>query len=212
MNEQSPTLTLRYMRSADIPEVVAIDRASFDPPWPPRSYQFEINESTISFMVVLQRDALAQANGIKRLLGNLRGQEDTLEWQSSVVGYGGLWKIQQEAHISTIASHPDYRGAGYGEILLAGMIRQAIRLRASYVVLEVRLSNRVAQRLYRKYGFKVTGVKEQYYRNNGEDAYDMRLDLTPESIAAVNARYDALCEQHHFTDKYAAIPHPRGIE
>lgn len=204
---------MRYMRSSDIAQVVTIDNASFDPPWPPRSYQFEVNESNVSYMVVLETHVLNDVGGFKRLINNLRGQNADQEWQTLIVGYGGLWKIQDEAHISTIATHPDHRGKGYGEIVLAGMIRQSIRLKAHYVVLEVRVSNKVAQTLYHKYGFKVTGVKEGYYRNNHEDAYDMRLDISnPQVNQHVMALYEQAQAKYGFDDQYGVMTHPRAIE
>ena len=46
------------------------------------------------------------------------------------------------------------------------------------MTLEVRVSNRGAQSLYDKYGFKRAGVRKRYYLDNNEDAYIM----TTESI------------------------------
>src|SRR5215204_345025 len=145
-------LTLRHMQVADISQVVMIDELSFTAPWPERSYRFEINESNVSYMVVLEQPAQRPATGLRRwwntLLGNHSSEESCV-----IVGYGGLWKIAEEAHISTVATHPDYRGQKFGEIMLAGMLRRAIALNAAYVVLEVRVTNEVAQNLYHKYGF-----------------------------------------------------------
>ena len=87
-----------------------------------------------------------------------------------VIGYGGCWLIAGEAHISTIAVHPAHRGKGLGELLLASMLKCAIRLGGEYSVLEVRESNATAQALYRKYEYMVIGRRRQYYRDNGEDA------------------------------------------
>lgn len=207
---QISTLTLRHMTTHDIADVIVIDRASFIPAWTARSYQFEITESHVSHMVVLERSTPQPVQGIKRLLYNLRGQEAAVEEQRSIVGYGGMWKIQEEAHISTIASHPQERGRGYGEVVLAGMIRRAILLEAGYIVLEVRVSNAIAQKLYRKYHFQVTGVRENYYRHNNEDAYEMRLDLTDSAtLLHLNALYEAVCARHGVRDQYASTPHPR---
>lgn len=196
------SLTLRYMRTADIGQVVAIDNVSFDPPWSARSYDYEINESLCSHMVVLEykETARAQPSRWRRWLGlGSAGSESGL-----IVGYGGLWQITDEAHISTIATHPGWRGRGYGEILLAGMVRRAYTLGAAYIVLEVRVSNYVAQSLYHKYEFVIIGVKERYYRNNNEDAYDMRLDLTDAGIRArFEARLAALRQRQPFDDQYS---------
>jgi ribosomal-protein-alanine N-acetyltransferase len=114
-----------------------------------------------------------------------------------------------EAHISTIAVHPDYRGNGWGEILLAGMVQRSITLHAGFVVLEVRVSNTSAQNLYRKYEFQTATVKPKYYRNNNEDAYDMRLDLSRPGIKERFAeRFAALHATHPFEDYYSTILPP----
>ncbi len=206
--KQQDTVRLRYMLQADIPAVVAIDNASFDPPWPPRSYRHEVNESNVSYMVVLERLTEEPVTGLKKLIQNLRGVGST-EKTRMIAGYGGLWKIGEEAHVSTIASHPEFRGRSYGEMLLSGMIRRAIALAADYVVLEVRVSNHVAQSLYHKYNFEIVGTKKEYYRHNREDAYEMRLDLTPDAITHFNTQYDALQSRHPFDDAYSDTPAPR---
>jgi ribosomal-protein-alanine N-acetyltransferase len=202
-------LMLRYMRVGDLSEVVAIDAASFHPPWPERSYRFEINESQVSHMVVLEKREQRQIIGFRRLFNALLGQQQDTEWSPLITGYGGLWKIAEEAHISTIASHPDYRGMGYGELLLVGMVIKAIELGAQYVVLEVRVSNTVAQNLYHKYGFVIEGTKEGYYHYDGEDAYDMRLNLTSATISSFELHYQHMLRDHSLLDHYSRTPHPR---
>lgn len=204
------TLILRYMQLSDISEVAYIDRLSFDPPWPPRSYAYEINESSHSHMVVLELRERKPLRGWRRLLQQWSVGRDETEEQRRIVGYGGLWKIADEAHISTIATHPDYRGRGYGEILLASMVRKSRLLEASYIVLEVRVSNTVAQKLYHKYEFEVFGTKPNYYRNDNEDAYDMRLMLdNPASNERCEQRYEAIIQRVPFRDYYSNTAHPR---
>lgn len=200
--------TLRYMTLHDVPQVAAIDRASFDLPWSERSYAYEVAESSYSFMAALEATSLRESRGWLRWLNAWNGHNRSLE--QAVVGFGGLWNVGDEAHISTIAVHPDWRGRQLGEILLAGMIRRSLELRASFVALEVRVSNTIAQNLYRKYEFQVVGVKERYYRNNDEDAYDMRLDLTDEAaIARFDERLAALQARQPFTDRYSTFNRPR---
>jgi [ribosomal protein S18]-alanine N-acetyltransferase len=201
------TLTLRYMRLSDIAHVVNIDRLAFDLPWSARSYAYEISESTYSHMVVLEYTLPRQVNGWRRWLQNLNGRHEV---ESHIVGYGGLWHILDEAHISTIATHPDWRGRGWGEILLAGMIKRALVLNAGYMVLEVRVSNSVAQNLYHKYGFEVVATKPNYYRNNNEDAYDMRLDLQNSHLRLRFAKqFDELKATHKFIDTYTEAQSPQ---
>lgn len=202
-------LRLRYMTPHDVPDVISIDSNSFNPPWPARSYLFEITESYISFMLVLEQLQPRPVGWLRRQINHLRGDKSDIALHSKVVGYGGLWVIQDEGHISTIASHPDYRGLGYGELLLLAMLRQSLRRGARYIVLEVRVSNSVAQALYRKYGFEVIATKENYYRSDNEDAYDMRVDVTPQLRAFIDARYEALQARSPFVDDYSATPHLR---
>ena len=128
------------------------------------------------------------------------------------VGAGGLWNIMDEAHISTIAAHPEFRGRGYGEIVLAGMIRRAMRLDAEYVVLEVRVSNYVAQSLYQKYGFQTVMTKPKYYHSDNEDAYEMRLNLDHRYYRTrFEERFARLIERHDLTDQYTAADPPRRL-
>ncbi|MAS37933.1 MAG: ribosomal-protein-alanine N-acetyltransferase [Anaerolineaceae bacterium] len=201
----SKSLNLRYMRTGDIPQVVAIDNQSFNPPWSARSYAYEVSESSYSHMVVLEdTNGASPVNGLRRFL------QPWARPGGMIVGYGGLWYIAGEGHISTIAAHPDYRGQGYGEILLAAMVRRAITLQAEYIVLEVRVSNFVAQNLYEKYEFQIVGTKPNYYRADNEDAYDMRLDLADEAmIARFDQRFAEVCAQQQFIDQYTDLPSPK---
>ncbi|MBI5666860.1 MAG: ribosomal protein S18-alanine N-acetyltransferase [Chloroflexi bacterium] len=198
-------LILRYMTLADVSQVAAIDRLAFDLPWSERSYAYEVTESTYSYMVVLEAATESSTQGWRRWLLPVNGRSSGRR----VVGYGGLWNIMSEAHISTIAVHPNYQGRGWGEILLAGMVRRSLALNAGYVALEVRVSNVRAQNLYRKYEFETTSVKPKYYRNNNEDAYDMRLALTAGARARFNDRYAALQVRHGFVDAYSDHEPPR---
>lgn len=143
---------LRYMTMADIPQVLEIDRLSFALPWSQRSYEFEINDNPNGHMVVLA------------------GPEP-----DQIIGYGGMWMIDGEAHISTIATHPDQRGRKLGEVLLAGMLSRALVDNAEYSVLEVRVSNAPAIALYQKYEYEIVGRRKGYYRDNNEDAFLMHL-------------------------------------
>ena len=204
------SLILRYMRADDIRDVSMIDRLCFEPPWSRDSYAFEIKESKISHMIVLEENDISAPallpdddGWIQRLSGWIRHETPTIAKSGVIVGYGGLWKIDGEAHVSTIATHPDHRGRGYGEILLAGMFRKALRLKAEYLVLEVRVSNAVAQNLYRKYDFKRHGRKRNYYRSDNEDAYDMRVSLDHTTRLRFQWLYEKVKLQHGFQDAYS---------
>ncbi|MBL8144740.1 MAG: GNAT family N-acetyltransferase [Anaerolineae bacterium] len=201
------SLSLRYMTARDIPDVVEIDRQSFDMPWSARSYAFEVGESNYSHMMVLETRTEPERNRFSRLWP--RGGQDNVT--IALGAYGGLWFIGGEAHISTIASNPLQRGRGWGEVAFAAMIRRSLTLRATHIVLEVRVGNTIAQKLYVKYGFETVGVKPHYYSNNAEDAYDMRLELesNPAYAGRFAERWAALKDRHRFTDSYTEGAPPR---
>ena len=78
-----------------------------------------------------------------------------------------------EAHVTTIATHPEVRGHGVGELLLVNLLDIAMMIGARWSTLEVRVSNITAQRLYEKYGFTIVSTRPRYYSDNNEDAYIM---------------------------------------
>ncbi len=173
---------LRYMRMDDIPQVVEVDKLSFPMPWSARSYAFEIGDNDNGHMLVVELPSQAhEASGLMNVIHRLRGQSTP---PGAIVGYGGFWLIEGESHISTIAVHPAYRGYNLGELLLAGMLERSMALRAEYSVLEVRVSNESAIKLYRKYEFDVVGHRKSYYRDNNEDAYLMHLAPLDEAYKA----------------------------
>ncbi len=94
-------------------------------------------------------------------------------YDGKVVGFGGLWAIFDEGHITNIAILPEYRGIGIGNVILSELIALCKKEDIIALTLEVRRSNIVAQKLYEKFGFKVEGIRKEYYLNNKEDAFLM---------------------------------------
>ena len=92
------------------------------------------------------------------------------------VGYGGMWMILDEAHITNICAHPEYRRMGIASAVLEWLIRTAGQKGADRITLEVRVSNVAAMHLYENFGFHVCGKRNSYYSDNGEDAYILWLD------------------------------------
>ncbi len=187
------------MRVEHISAVSAIEKLSFPQPWPPNAYRREIQENRMAFYVVARDLAAASrpdelivrpapvqpasSNGLLERIARLwRSAPDVppspqvQDELRSIVGYAGMWLMTDEGHVTTIASHPDYRGRGVGELLLIALIDRALSLRARWMTLEVRASNTVAQNLYHKYTFKEMGVRRRYYSDNGEDALVMWTD------------------------------------
>ncbi len=162
-SQQSTTIRFRPMTLADVPRVHEIDMLSFSMPWSERSYRFEVTENRNSLILVAE----------------VNRPDASPELAGMIV----VWVILDEAHIATIASHPDYRGQGIGRRLLAGALLQAYERGARLAYLEVRRSNLIAQRLYFQFGFKVVGERPRYYQDNNEDALLMTLEtLEPEAL------------------------------
>jgi ribosomal-protein-alanine N-acetyltransferase len=146
-----PPFNLRAMQVADIPRVMAIERDVFPSPWPAHAYRYELTQNALSHCYVLER-------------------------ADELVGYGCMWLVVDEAHISTLAVAPSQRGRGLGELLLLALLGEAIALDAVTATLEVRVSNQTAQALYAKYGFEVVGWRKRYYVDNQEDALIMTVE------------------------------------
>lgn len=167
-------VTVRPMRETDVPGVMSIEERSFPAPWPESAYRYELRFGSDSQFYVLQ------ANGQQPLpvtwRDRLRGlwQRERETQETPVLGYVGLRFRGDEAHISTIAVHPDWTGRGMGRFLLLTALERAIQHQSRLVTLEVRLSNRVALRLYSDVGFVQTDLRRGYYRD-GEDAVAMAL-------------------------------------
>jgi len=144
------SLTVRRMTVEDVLEAHAIDKLSFTLPWPERSFRFEVTDNPVARCWVAELDG--------RLVGMLI-----------------LWMIVDEAHIATIATHPEFRGQGIAKKLLVKALQNAYADGARSALLEVRAGNAAAQRMYRKFGFEEVGRRERYYKDNNEDAVLMTL-------------------------------------
>ncbi len=107
-----------------------------------------------------------------------------------VVGYAGLMMNGDEGHISTIAVDPNWHRRKIGTRLLLVAAREAVRRGALALTLEVRMSNRGAQELYRAFGFRPAGVRKNYYAETNEDALIMWAEDVNE--AAYSRRLDAV--------------------
>jgi ribosomal-protein-alanine N-acetyltransferase len=145
------TPLIRRMTLEDVPAVHEIDMLSFSLPWPERSFTFELTGNPVS------RGWVAEVNG-------------------TIAAMLVLWFIVDEAHIATIAVHPDFRRQGIGEQILLHALRDIQDEGARRAFLEVRAGNLAAQAMYKKYGFEVTGVRPRYYKDNNEDALLMDLE------------------------------------
>ena len=146
---------IRPMRREDLDAILEIEHLSFTIPWSRASFEQEVSENRCARYLVVVVDGRP-------------------------VGYAGMWLVLDEGHITNVAIHPDYRGRKLGEKLMRALIQLAADTSLSWMTLEVRRSNFVAQSLYRKLGFIDVGYRKRYYADNKEDALIMALETLPE--------------------------------
>ena len=118
-------------------------------------------------------DPWSKDDMIYELEGNPRAFYIVAELGEHVVGYAGLWWIDDEGHITNVAVRPGYRNRRIGEGIISVLIDFTAGEGILHHTLEVRRSNEPAINLYEKFGFRVEGVRKGYYLNNGEDALIM---------------------------------------
>jgi ribosomal-protein-alanine N-acetyltransferase len=193
-NHKIPYVVER-MNLADVPEVGALERMVFALPWSNHAFEYELQYNPMAYFVVVRsREAGAGGEEKHRVPAGVIGRLVSKPARQPALGYGGFWLIVDEAHICTLAVHPEWRGQGLGELLLVDMIDHATALNATVATLEVRTSNLVAQQLYRKYGFEVAGLRKGYYSDNHEDALIMT------TAPLVSASY-----QSHFQERRSSL-------
>lgn len=150
-------LTLVPLEENHLAEILAIERASNGAPWSEASFRAELDNRNGVFLVALQA-----------------GQ---------VVGFGGVWLVIDEAHITTVAVHPEHRRKGIARKVVEELLRRAAKERMACATLEVRAGNEAAISLYESLGFKAIARRPRYYPDNREDAVVMWLDRLAEAVA-----------------------------
>lgn len=166
-------IVIELMKLDDLSQVRRIEKASFPVPWPRDSYRREILNNRRAWYLVarwLDADLLPKPSPRPFPFNLLPRSEKTA---NDLVAFAGVWFMIDEAHITTIAVEPSCRGRGLGEVLIVELAKLSQLRGAERMTLEVRTSNRVAQNLYRKYGFTDHGVRPRYYSDDLEDALIM---------------------------------------
>lgn len=188
------------MTQDDVSEVSQVERRCFTNPWPSSAYRRELRDPEHNYYIVARWRPAGVAEAVEErprgplhLLPFIRRAEPA---RLPILGFGGMWIMFDEAHITTIGVEPAYRGRSLGEFLFANLLDEAIRRGGRWVTLEVRVSNASAQALYEKYGFTRQGLRKRYYSDNGEDAHIMwspPLDERPirERLAALQGALSA---------------------
>nr|WP_286184001.1 ribosomal protein S18-alanine N-acetyltransferase [Clostridium sp. CCUG 7971] len=144
-------LVIEMMTSKDIDGVFEVEKNCFEHYWSKDAFSKELKNDVARYLV-------AKIDG-------------------KVVGYVGIWFVMDEGHITNVAVHSDYRGRKIGDELVKELVKLCKENNIVSMTLEVRVSNIVAQNLYKKYGFKLAGIRKEYYSDNKEDAMIMWNDV-----------------------------------
>ncbi len=145
-------VTFRRMTLKDLDRILTIEKACFTAPWSRNAFVGELSDNHFARYIVM-----------------LHNEE--------IIGYGGMWIIIDEAHVTNIAVDPPFRGQQLGERLMRFMMAVAYTEGARKMTLEVRVSNDPAKKLYEKLGFLGAGIRKGYYTDNREDAQIMWADI-----------------------------------
>ena len=143
-----PAIEMTRMRRRHLRRVISIESRVYPRPWSASLFLSELTQ-----------------RGTRSYLVAKHGGE--------VVGYAGMMFTGFEAHVTNIAVDPDWHGLKIGSRLLLTLVTEAIARDCTRISLEVRVSNGVAQTMYEKFGFEVSGTRKGYYIETNEDALIM---------------------------------------
>ena len=142
-------LQIKNIQKINIQEIIEIEKEAFpNHHWSKDSFENEIVNKLAIYRYVVNQDNVIE-------------------------GYYGFWHIIDEAHITTLAVHPQYRRKGVAAHMLLNLIDECYKRMIKYITLEVRISNVPAISLYEKFGFSTIGTRKKYYQDNNEDALIM---------------------------------------
>lgn len=145
-------IIVRRMEESDLDRIMEVEKSCFTTPWSRNSFHLEITKNQLAQYFVAELDGI-------------------------VAGYGGMWLILDECHITNIAVDKEYRRLGIGKKILEELIRLCENREITAMTLEVREDNQAAKQLYKSYGFVENGRRINYYHDVGKDAIIMWKNL-----------------------------------
>jgi [ribosomal protein S18]-alanine N-acetyltransferase len=137
-------IKLVEITEAELPQIQAIDRACLNGFWSLAAYAEEIARPNSHLLAIMSGGA--------------------------VLGFGCLWTVKEEAHITMLAVRPEYQRQGLGRYLVWGLLSIACTQGLEWATLEVRVSNQGAIALYQGFDFEIIGKRPKYYPVTEEDA------------------------------------------
>jgi ribosomal-protein-alanine N-acetyltransferase len=141
-------IKIERMTEAHFKEAYKIELESFVIPWAREDFEKDVSANKLSYYLVALDEGVT-------------------------VGYAGMWRVFDEAHITNVAVASAARRRGVGSLLISSLIKAAREMDMIGLTLEVRVGNERAQRLYAKFGFKPEGLRKNYYSDTKEDAIIM---------------------------------------
>lgn len=138
-------IELRPITKDLLPQIQSIDRAGLGDFWSLSAYEQEIDSPYSHLLGAVTKDLI-------------------------LLGFGCVWRVAEEAHITILVVHPQFQGQGVGKYLVWGLLDRSIQTGAEWMVLEVRESNQVALNLYGYFQFEQVGKRPNYYQETGETA------------------------------------------
>jgi ribosomal-protein-alanine N-acetyltransferase len=147
-------MMLRPMTVADVDVLLPYEEVMFGTEaWSRDAYLEEITDTELRYYLVAESDS------------------------GEILGDGGLLTVAETAQIVTVGVVPHARRLGVGRFLVRALVDEARRRQAEEVLLEVRVDNDAAQKLYESEGFSVIGTRKGYYDRGRVDAVVMRLGI-----------------------------------
>ncbi len=173
MPQEPSGVYLTDMRPSDVADVTALERRCYTLPWSPNAYVTEIGNPSAHYVIARRNDT------------------------HEVIGYGGIWVVMDEVHITTLAVDPIMRGRKIGERLLIELMFEGVKRGALRATLEVRQNNHIAHNLYLKFEFHDVAIRRSYYSDNGENAIIMWAEgvATPRYLRALALRKRELAQE-----------------
>lgn len=147
-------LAIAPLTSPLIPAAVALDQQCLGGMWAADGYQREIDSPNSVMLAAFEQ----------------RFEQRLDAPTSPLLALACLWTVLDEAHITILAVHPDYRGQGLGYFMVTALMQAAWQREMEWVTLEVRVSNEAAIALYRQFDFEDVGQRKRYYQNPEENA------------------------------------------
>jgi [ribosomal protein S18]-alanine N-acetyltransferase len=150
--------SLRPATEDDLLPIVKIEHKSYQSPWSEENLRAELTKPYSQFLVLTDD-----------------------ETDSQIAGYIVFWMLHEDCQILNVVVDLPFRGTGLAQRMIGHVVSLALKQGFSKITLDVRKSNTPAIQLYQKLKFGITQVRKAYY-SNGEDAYQMTLDLRGEPI------------------------------